>query len=203
MDNQENLTLDTEEKTEEQQKEPEMAAESTENVSRETLDGFKISFDAKYDDIFEGLEATDKADGTNLKARKLFLVIAVLFLMQVAWFAYTRSGIALIFVVLLGAMSYMLKKKIQKLNKEIAKEFEAEGKQNVILGEDVLQLNEKTVSYSEVATLYEFKHSFSLIYQGNHVYIIPKNVLEEGQAEQFAALMKEKIGDKYQNISKK
>lgn len=143
MDNQENLTVDTEEKPEEQQKEPEMAAESTENVSRETLDGFKISFDAKYDDIFEGLEATDKADGTNLKARKLFLVIAVLFLMQVAWFAYTRSGIALIFVVLLGAMSYMLKKKIQKFNKEIAKEFEAEGKQNVILGEDVLQLNEK------------------------------------------------------------
>ena len=167
------------------------------------MDGFKISFDAKYDDIFEGLEATDKADGTNLKARKLFLVIAVLFLMQVAWFAYTRSGIALIFVVLLGAMSYMLKKKIQKFNKEIAKEFEAEGKQNVILGEDVLQLNEKTVSYSEIATLYEFKHSFSLIYQENHVYIIPKNVLEEGQAEQFAALMKEKIGDKYQNISKK
>lgn len=93
--------------------------------------------------------------------------------------------------------------KIQKFNKEIAKEFEAEGKQNVILGEDVLQLNEKTVSYSEIATLYEFKHSFSLIYQGNHVYIIPKNVLEEGQAEQFAGLMKEKIGDKYQNISKK
>lgn len=30
-----------------------------------------------------------------------------------------------------------------------------------------------------------------------------KNVLEEGQAEQFAALMKEKIGDKCQNISKK
>ena len=133
MDNQENLTVDTEEKPEEQQKEPEMAAESTENVSRETLDGFKISFDAKYDDIFEGLEATDKADGTNLKARKLFLVIAVLFLMQVVWFAYTRSGIALIFVVLLGAMLYMLKKKIQKFNKEIAKEFEAEGKQNVIL----------------------------------------------------------------------
>ena len=97
----------------------------------------------------------------------------------------------------------MLKKKIQKFNKEIAKEFEAEGKQNVILGEDVLQLNEKTVSYSEIATLYEFKHSFSLIYQGNHVYIIPKNVLEEGQTKQFAALMKEKIGDKYQNISKK
>lgn len=46
MDNQENLTVDTEEKPEEQQKEPEMAAESTENVSRETLDGFKISFDA-------------------------------------------------------------------------------------------------------------------------------------------------------------
>lgn len=85
--------------------------------------------------------------------------------MQVVWFAYTRSGIALIFVVLLGAMSYMLKKKIQKFNKEIAKEFEAEGKQNVILGEDVLQLNEKTVSYSEIATLYEFKHSFSLIYR--------------------------------------
>ena len=39
MDNQENLTVDTEEKPEEQQKEPEMAAESTENVSRETLDG--------------------------------------------------------------------------------------------------------------------------------------------------------------------
>lgn len=56
-----------------------------------------------------------------------------------------EAGIALIFVVLLGAMSYMLKKKIQKFNKEIAKEFEAEGKQNVILGEDVLQLNEKTV----------------------------------------------------------
>lgn len=72
------------------------------------------------------------------------MVIVVLFLMQVVWFAYTRSGIALIFVVLLGAMSYMLKKKIQKFNKEIAKEFEAEGKQNVILGEDVLQLNEKT-----------------------------------------------------------
>lgn len=48
-------------------------------VSRETLDGFKISFDAKYDDIFEGLEATDKADGTNLKARKLFLSLQYCF----------------------------------------------------------------------------------------------------------------------------
>ena len=33
------MTVDTEEKPEEQQKEPEMAAESTENVSRETLGG--------------------------------------------------------------------------------------------------------------------------------------------------------------------
>lgn len=202
MENQENLTMDTEKQPLEETNASEMDTESTENVSRETLDGLKISFDAKYDDIFDGLDSTDRADGTNKKTRKLFLVIGLLLLIQVGWFAYTRSGIAFIFVLILGGMALLLKKKIQRFNKEIAKEFEAEGRQEIVLGEDCFRLNDKTVSYQEVAALYEFKRSFSLIYQGNHVYIIPKNVLDEEQKQQFVAQMKEKIGEAYQNMQK-
>ena len=97
----------------------------------------------------------------------------------------------------------LLKKRSQRFNKEIAKAFEDEGKQTVIFEEDSLKLNEKTVPYSEVSKVYELKRCFSIIYQGNHVYIIPKNVLDEAQTEEFVAAVKEKAGTAYRNMLKK
>lgn len=203
MENQENLTAQTEETPSVPKNTEEIIDESTENVSRETMNDLKISFDAKYVDIFDGLESTDRADGTNRKSRKLFLVLGILMIVQVFWFMYTRSGIALIFAVVLGAMALALKKKLQKFNVEIAKAFEAEGRQTVILKDDCFMLNEKTVSYEEIVTLYEFKNSFSIIYQGNHVYVIPKNVLDEEQRQQFISKMKQEAGSVYQDLQKK
>lgn len=180
-----------------------MSEESTENVSRETINGAYFSFDARYDDIFDGLDATDTADGTNKKTRSMYLVITILMLLQIVWFMYSGSGFALIFAVAMGALALLLKKKAQRFNKEIAKAFEDEGKQTVVFAEDFLRLNEKTVPYSEVSKVYELKRCFSIIYQGNHVYIIPKNVLDEAQTEEFVAAVKEKAGDTYQNMLKK
>ena len=177
--------------------------ESTENVSRGTINGVHFSFDARYDDIFDGLDATDTADGTNKKTRTMYLIITILMLFQIVWFAYSGSGFALIFAVVMGALALLLKKRSQRFNKEIAKAFEDEGKQTVIFEEDSLKLNEKTVPYSEVSKVYELKRCFSIIYQGNHVYIIPKNVLDEAQTEEFVAAVKEKAETAYRNMLKK
>ncbi len=176
---------------------------STENVSRETLSGLNFSFDARFDDIFDGLEATDTADGSNRKAKRMYLVLSLLTVVQIGWFAYSRSGFALIFAVILGGLAILFKKTTQRFNRDIAKAFVNEGKQTVVLGENSLCLNDKEISYQEVVKLYELKRCFSILYQGNHVYIIPKNVLDEAQTEEFVKTMKEKIGNAYQNTLKK
>ena len=163
---------------------------------------FTVSFDAVYADIFDGLDATDTADGTNRRTRKLYIIISLLMCIQIVWFAFSKSGIALLFAIFLGAVALMLKSKSQRFNKEIAKEFEKEGHQTVLLKEDGLMLNEKQVAYTEVAKLFDLKRCFSLIYQGNHVYIIPKNVLDEQQISAFSSAMKEKIGAAYIEASK-
>ena len=181
MQEQENMTLGQEQE------------DSTENVSRETKSDLTITFEPKYGDIFDGLDSTDTADGTNCKSRNLFLV----------GFIYTRSGIALIFALVLGLLAVMLKKKSQRFNHEIAKAFEEEGTQTVVLTEENLHLNDKVVPYSEIVKFYELKRSFSIVYQGNHIYVIPKNVLEPQQSEQLVELIQQRAGSVYQNTLKK
>lgn len=180
-----------------------MQEDSTQNVSRETLTDLTISFEAKYNDIFDGLDSTDTADGSNKKSRNLFLLLAFLMCIQLVGFVYTKSGIALIFALLMGGMALLVKNKSQKFNKEIAQEFEKEGTQKIVLGENALLLNEKEVPYSEIAKVYELKRCFSVVYQGNHIYIIPKNVLDQQQTEEFASRMKDKVGNAYQNMLQK
>ena len=191
MQEQENMTLGQEQE------------DSTENVSRETKSDLTITFEPKYGDIFDGLDSTDTADGTNRKSRNLFLLASFLMCVQLVGFIYTRSGIALIFALVLGLLAVMLKKKSQHFNHEIAKAFEEEGTQTVVLTEENLHLNDKVVPYSEIVKFYELKRSFSNVYQGNHIYVIPKNVLEPQQSEQLVELIQQRAGSVYQNTLKK
>lgn len=177
--------------------------DSTENVSRETKTDLTITFEPRYGDIFDGLDSTDTADGTNRKSRRLFLLVAFLMCVQLVGFVYTHSGIALIFALILGLLAILLKKKSQRFNHEIAKAFEEEGTQTVVLTEEEIQLNDKVVPYSEIVKFYELKRSFSIVYQGNHIYIIPKNVLEPQQSEQLVELIQQRAGSVYQNTLKK
>ena len=191
MQEQENMTLGQEQE------------DSTENVSRETKSDLTITFEPKYGDIFDGLDSTDTADGTNRKSRNLFLLASFLMCVQLVGFIYTRSGIALIFALVLGLLAVILKKKSQRFNHEIAKAFEEEGTQTVVLTEENLHLNDKVVPYSEIVKFYELKRSFSIVYQGNHIYVIPKNVLEPQQSEQLVELIQQRAGSVYQNTLKK
>lgn len=177
--------------------------DSTENVSRETKTDLTITFEPRYGDIFDGLDATDTADGTNRKSRRLFLVASFLMCVQLVGFVYTHSGIALVFALILGFLAVMLKKKSQRFNHEIAKAFEEEGTQTVELTEEEIRLNDKAVPYSEIVKFYELKRSFSIVYQGNHIYVIPKNVLEPQQSEQLVELIQQRTGSVYQNTLKK
>lgn len=177
--------------------------DSTENVSRETKTDLTITFEPRYGDIFDGLDATDTADGTNRKSRRLFLLVAFLMCVQLVGFVYTHSGIALVFALILGFLAVMLKKKSQRFNHEIAKAFEEEGTQTVELTEEEIRLNDKAVPYSEIVKFYELKRSFSIVYQGNHIYVIPKNVLEPQQSEQLVELIQQRAGSVYQNTLKK
>ena len=99
-------------------------------------------------------------------------------------------------------MSHCLLRKSQRFNRDIAIAFENEGEQHLAFEENSFHLNEKQVSYDEVVHLYELKKVFSIIYQGNHVYILPKAVMEPQQTEQFVALMKEKVSAVYEQRSK-
>ncbi len=177
--------------------------DSTENVSRETKTDLTITFEPRYGDIFDGLDSTDTADGTNRKSRRLFLLVAFLMCVQLVGFVYTHSGIALIFALILGLLAILLKKKSQRFNHEIAKAFEEEGTQTVVLTEEEIQLNDKVVPYSEIVKFYELKRSFSIVYQGNHIYVIPKNVLKPQQSEQLVELIQQRAGSVYQNTLKK
>lgn len=189
-------------KLQDQQGADDAPAVDTQAQETQKEEGFAFSFDAVYADVFDGLDATDTADGTNKKVRKLYLVICLLMCIQIVWFAFSRSGIALLFAILLGGMALMLKSKTQRFNREIAQAFVKEGQQTVILKDDCMMLNQKQVAYTEVAKLFDLKRCFSLIYQGNHVYIIPKNVLDEQQISAFSSAMKEKIGAAYIEASK-
>ena len=106
------------------------------------------------------------------------------------------------FALLLGGVALFIKKKSQRFNRDIAIAFENEGEQHLVFEENSFHLNEKQVSYDEVVHLYELKKVFSIIYQGNHVYILPKAVMEPQQTEQFVALMKEKVSAVYEQRSK-
>ena len=184
----------------ESQKEPE------ENVSCETqeeLEGLKISFDPRFNDIFDGLNATDTADGTNKKTDKLYFILFVLMIMQILWVAYSRNGFAFIFVILLGGMAIVLKKKSQRFNREIAKAFEEEGTQNLIFGDSLLRFNDKEISYDEIDHFYNLKRCYSVIYQTNHVYIIPKSVLSQEENQQLLMIVDEKIPQAYEDKTRK
>lgn len=214
MEQKENLTQQTSEQVSEEQTAAETEAfvdgetsggeeSAAENVSRETNIDFALSFEPKYEEIFDGLDETDTVDGTNKKARKLFVALAALMCIQLVYFVFTRSGIALVFTAVLGAMALVLKKRTQKCNTEIAKAFASEGTQIVALGAQHIVLNEKQVPYEQVKVLYELKRCFSIIYQENHVYIIPKRAMDDQQKQEFSARMQEKIGDAYQDKMKK
>ena len=81
--------------------------------------------------------------------------------------------------------------------------FEEEGDQRVIVGEEKLYLNEKEVAYSEIAHCYQLKHCFSIVYQGNHVYVIPKSVQNVEQAQELASLMQQKAPQAYHDLTQK
>lgn len=147
-----------EEKMEQQQEQLEQNEEMEQAQEQEQLEetpqddapeGYRIDFAVRYVDIFEGLEATDKADGTNKKPKRLFVILTLLMCAQVIWYAYSGNGFALVFAIVLGAMALVLRNSYQKANRAIAKAFEEEGDQCVIVGEEKLYLNEKEVAYSE------------------------------------------------------
>ena len=100
-------------------------------------------------------------------------------------------------------LALVLRNSYQKANRAIAKAFEEEGDQRVIVGEEKLYLNEKEVAYSEIAHCYQLKHCFSIVYQGNHVYVIPKSVLNVEQAQELASLMQQKAPQAYHDLTQK
>lgn len=161
-----------------------------------------ITFVPKFMDIFDGLCATDQADGTGKRARMLFVVLVLLMCVQLVGFFSTQNGFMFLFALLLGGVALFIKKKSQRFNRDIAMAFEKEGEQRLVFEENSFHLNDKQVSYDEVAHLYELKKVFSIIYQGNHVYILPKSVLDPQQTEQFVSLMKEKASAVYEQRSK-
>lgn len=186
---------------------------SQENISREIGEEepaedtpeqglLNITFIPKYMDIFDGLCATDQADGTGKRARMLFVALVLLMCVQLVGFFSTQNGFMFVFALLLGGVALFIKKKSQRFNRDIAIAFENEGEQHLVFEENNFHLNEKQVSYDEVVHLYELKKVFSIIYQGNHVYILPKAVMEPQQTEQFVALMKEKVSAVYEQRSK-
>ena len=131
-----------EEKMEQQQEQLEQNEEMEQAQEQEQLEetpqddapeGYRIDFAVRYVDIFEGLEATDKADGTNKKPKRLFVILTLLMCAQVIWYAY----------------------------------------------------------------------SFSIVYQGNHVYVIPKSVLNVEQAQELASLMQQKAPQAYHDLTQK
>ena len=150
-----------------------------------------------------GLDDRYKADGTNKKPKRLFVILTLLMCAQVIWYAYSGNGFALVFAIVLGAMALVLRNSYQKANRAIAKAFEEEGDQRVIVGEEKLYLNEKEVAYSEIAHCYQLKHCFSIVYQGNHVYVIPKSVLNVEQAQELASLVQQKAPQAYHDLTQK
>lgn len=184
---------------------------SQENISREIPEEasddaqqglLNITFIPKYMDIFDGLCATDRVDGTGKRARMLFVVLVLLMCVQLIGFFSTQNGFMFVFALLLGGVALTIKKKSQRFNRDIAIAFEKEGEQRLVFEENSFYLNDKQVSYDEVAHLYELKKFFSVIYQGNHVYILPKSVMDPQQTEQFVSLMKEKVSAVYEQRSK-
>ena len=76
-----------EKKMEQQQEQLEQNEEMEQAQEQEQLEetpqddapeGYRIDFAVRYVDIFEGLEATDKADGTNKKPKRLFVILTLL-----------------------------------------------------------------------------------------------------------------------------
>lgn len=64
-----------------------------------------ITFIPKYMDIFDGLCATDQADGTGKRARMLFVVLVLLMCVQLVGFFSTQNGFMFVFALLLGGVA--------------------------------------------------------------------------------------------------
>lgn len=161
-------------------------------------DRVEIKFKVTYEDVMKGLAETDKRDGTQRKNKVRRGMLLILAALELIAFMQTRNGFTLILALIFGGMAIYLQKRGMGINHQIAKAFEAEEGQSLVLAPDGMEVTGKKVGYQEDVRVFDLEECFSLIYQKNHVFIIPKRLLTPEQICGIERKLKGILGDAYE-----
>lgn len=161
-------------------------------------DRVEVDFKVTYEDVMKGLAETDKRDGTQRKNKVRRGMLLILAALELIAFMQTRNGFTLILALIFGGMAIYLQKRGMGINHQIAKAFEAEEGQSLALAPDGMEVTGKKVGYQEDVRVFDLEECFSLIYQKNHVFIIPKRLLTPEQRCGIERKLKGILGDAYE-----
>lgn len=164
---------------------------------------FHLEFQVTADEVFAALNKVDVLSGAARKNRAFFGMLLIIVALYVISFFTERKGIALVLAGVFAMLALYVRRRALKGNYQLAKAFEADEKQVLDAAWTQLVLGERTVGYSDVVALYQFKESYTFRYMGNHYYVIPKRVFAEGQEADFLSMMQAQLGDKYTDHSYK
>ncbi len=163
----------------------------------------ELTYHVDADEVFTALNKVDVLTGAAKKHRAVFGMLMIVVALYVVVFFRDRNGICLVLAAVFALLGIFVRQRAMKGNAALAKAFDAEAQQTVRVQWTQLQLGERTVGYQEINNLYEFKQSFTVRYQENRYYVIPKRVFGEEQMEEFVSRMKAQLGERYEDQSQR
>ena len=166
-------------------------------------ESLRVTYQVKADEIFDTLEKMDKLLGTNKKQQAVFAMIMAIAAIDAYQFITTKSGFALLLMLLFLVLGVFYKKKSSFANRQLAEAFEKDPEQVVEARYTELQLTDRATSYHDIEVMYEFKKSFGLRFMKSYYFVIPKRVFTEEQLLQFREMMKAQLQEKYDDRSDK
>lgn len=175
--------------------------EAMKNPTTGTEAFLQLRFQVKEEEVTWTLDQMDRQQGSNKKQKLIFAMFMAIAAIDAYQFVSTKSGFALILTMLFLILGVFYKKKSNFTNRRLAEAFAADPEQVVDVLEQELKLTDRSTSYEEIKTLYEFKQSFGMHYMENYYFVIPKRVFQdEEQLQQFCTWMEQKLGSRYQRV---
>lgn len=186
---------------EQKSEEAEDESEESESFFSGIPDQVEIEFHVSYDDVIKGLNHTDKQDGTTRKKRIRYMLVMAVAALELIAFMQSKSGFALIFAIIFCGLGIYINKKSSGVNHRIATAFAEEEQQTFFVNDEQIKLSNSPVDFSEVVKLFETDDCFSMVYQRNRVFIIPKRLLTEQECYGVTRKLKSVLGDTYENFT--
>lgn len=172
-----------------------------EQEPQEPSEGLRVTFQVTEQEVYEGLCKMDKLQGSSRKQKAVFGLLMAIAALDFFQFLTEKNGIALLLCLAFVLLAMFYKQRSLVANRKLAAAFAADPQQVVEAQYSQLLLTDRATSYQDIQVLYEFGESFGLRYLGSYYFVLPKRVFSPQQLEDFRALMKSELGERYDDRS--